>query len=98
MWPSRHSRTHNINDELRSAESNLSDGSEHIHFLFLFQLLDDVSGATVDTRLLTSVPEVSYTYMYATRMNRECEKAHMCTCTQDVHTAAAFTATKHSHM
>ena len=53
-------KTHKINDELRSAESNLSDGSEHIHFLFLFQLLDDVSGAAVDTGLLTSVPEVRY--------------------------------------
>ena len=57
----RHMKTHKINDELRSAESNLSDGSEHIHFLFLFQLLDDVSGATVDTGLLTSVPEERHT-------------------------------------
>ena len=88
----KHINTHKINDELRSTKSNLSNGSKHIHFLFLFQLLDDVSGAAVDTGLLTTVPRVRYTYMYA--MNREYEKAHICTCTQviHVHTAAAFTA------
>ena len=43
-------------NELWPVASNLLDGSHHIHFLFVFQLVNDVSGTAEQTTLLYTIP------------------------------------------
>ena len=55
--PKFNPNTDHVRNELRARSANQFDGVEHVDFLFLAHLLDDVHEAAEETAPLGAVPE-----------------------------------------